>query len=252
MGLKRITVCHPSLTSLAATLQQIAAMDELPRVANHRHHAEATICDLNDDLDQLCRRYRDGDFATQTDRERMLDLCANQLYQMDCGDLRADDLEPEHVEMLVERWLSEGLSAGTLKNRMTTLHWLAEKIGKQNIVARTNAAYAIPDRVYVTNVSKAKALDMNKLEIVTDPYAALSLRLQERFGLRREESIKIIPAWADRGNHLVLKAPWTKGGREREIPIRTLEQRQLVDAAKALANGKSLVATGYRTYRDYT
>ena len=146
MGLKRITVCHPSLTSLAATLQQIAAMDELPRVANHRRHQGVTTRALNHDFKQLCARYRDGDFATQTDRERMLDLCANQLYQMDCGDLRADDLEPEHVEMLVGRWLAEGLSTGTLKNRMTVLRWLATNIGNPKIVAPTNAAYGIRTR----------------------------------------------------------------------------------------------------------
>jgi hypothetical protein len=40
-------------------------------------------------------------------------------------------------------------------------------------------------------------------------------------------------------------------GREREIPIRTLEQRQRLDEAKALAKGKSLVAPGFITYRDY-
>jgi hypothetical protein len=69
--------------------------------------------------------------------------------------------------------------------------------------------------------------------------------------LRRAESIKIVPKWADRGDRLVLKDSWTKGGREREIPIRTLEQRQLVDEAKALVNGKSLVAAGYTTYVAY-
>ena len=146
MGLKRITVCHPSLTSLAATLQQIAAMDELPRVANLRHQAEAAMWALNDDFEQLCRRYRDGDFATQTDRERMLDLCADQLCEMGCEGLRAHDLEPEHVERLVERWLGEGMSAGTLKNRMTVLRWLATNIGNPKIVAPTNAAYGIRTR----------------------------------------------------------------------------------------------------------
>jgi uncharacterized protein GlcG (DUF336 family) len=34
---------------------------------------------------------------------------------------------------------------------------------------------------------------------------------------------------------------WTKGGREREIPISTPEQRALLDAAKALAGGGSLI-----------
>ena len=79
----------------------------------------------------------------------------------------------------------------------------------------------------------------------------MSLRLQAAFGLRREASIKIVPAWADRGDTLVLKDSWNKGGREIRIPIRTAEQRQLLDEAKALAKGKSLVAPGYATYRDY-
>ena len=60
--------------------------------------------------------------------------------------------------MLVARWLAEELSPGTIKNRMAALRWLAQKIGKDNIVERTNAAYGIPDRVYVTNISKAKAV----------------------------------------------------------------------------------------------
>ena len=60
-----------------------------------------------------------------------------------------------------------------------------------------------------------------------------------------------MPSWADRGRSLVLKDSWCKGGRQREIPIRTLEQRQLIDEAKALAGSKSLVASGYTTYRDY-
>ena len=47
---------------------------------------------------------------------------------------------------------------------MSQLRWLAQKIGKDNIVERTNAAYDIPDRVYVTNIAKAKELGMEQLE----------------------------------------------------------------------------------------
>ena len=35
--------------------------------------------DLNYDLKQLCRRSRGGSYATQRDRERVLDLVADQL-----------------------------------------------------------------------------------------------------------------------------------------------------------------------------
>ena len=37
---------------------------------------------LNYELKQLCRRNRDGSFATQRDRERVLDLVASQLHEM--------------------------------------------------------------------------------------------------------------------------------------------------------------------------
>src|SRR5215831_13697000 len=120
--------------------------------------------DLNYALKQLCRRNRDGSFATQADREHILDLIADQLHEMGVRNLRAQGFKPKHVQMLVERWKAEGLSAGTLKNRMSALRWLAEKIGKQNIVERSNAAYAIPDRVYATNTSKAKELDKDQLD----------------------------------------------------------------------------------------
>ena len=198
--------------------------------------------DLNYDLKQLCRHNRDGSYATQADREHILDLIADQLHEMGFRHMNAHSLKPKHVEKLVERWLAEELSPGTIKNRMSALRWWAEKIGKENIIARTNAAYGIPDRVYVTNISKAKELDMDKLKQIPDLFIHMSLCLQALFGLRRAESIKIVPKWADRGDRLVLKDSWTKGGREREIPIRTQEQRQLIDEAKALAKGKSLVA----------
>ena len=92
---------------------------------------------------------------------------------------------------------------------------------------------------------------MNQLEQIRCPSTQMSLRLQAELGLRREASIKIVPARADRGNCLVLKASWNKGGREIMVPIRTSEQRELLDEAKALAKGKSLVAPGYATYVAY-
>ena len=154
---------------------------------------------LNYELKQMCQRNRDGSYATQADRERTLSLIADQLHLEGYRHLRASSLKAKHVEALVRRWQAEGLSAGTMKNRMTQLRWWAEKIGKPNILARGNAAYGIVDRVYVTNLSKGRELSEEQLARVSDPYSALSLRLQAEFGLRRQESILIRPDGADRG-----------------------------------------------------
>ena len=59
--------------------------------------------------------------------------------------------------------------------------------------------------------------------------------------LRREESIKFQPHYADRGNCLVLKGSLTKGGRPRTIPITRPEQRAVLDAARRLAGTGSLI-----------
>jgi integrase len=204
---------------------------------------------LNRDFKLMCQRNRDGSFATQHDRERLLTMVANQLHEDGFKNLRAQGIRTKHIEHLVSRWQAEGASTGTMKNRMSALRWMAEKIGKENIVARDNAAYGIADRRFVTNESKAKELDQGKLDKVSDPYTAMSLRLQEAFGLRREESIKIQPGWADRGDMLVLKSTWTKGGKEREIPILNEMQRELLNQAKALADKGSLIPVEM-SYKD--
>ncbi len=63
--------------------------------------------DLNYDLKQLCRHNRDGSYATQADREHILDLIADQLEEMGFRHMNAHSLKPKHVEKLVERWLAE-------------------------------------------------------------------------------------------------------------------------------------------------
>ena len=205
--------------------------------------------DLNHDFKNLCQRNRDGSLATQHDRESILSLIANQLDEDGFRHLRAPGVRAKHVEHLVERWHAKEIAPGTFKNRMSALRWLAEKIDKQNIVARENADYGIAERRYVSNVSKAHELDADKLAAVSDPFTALSLRLQEAFGLRREESIKLRPTWADRGEVLHLKASWTKGGKERDIPIATEAQRALLNEAKEFAGAGSLIPVEM-SYRD--
>ena len=137
--------------------------------------------DLNYDLKQLCRHNRDGSYATQADREHILDLIADQLHAMGFRHMNAHSLKPKHVEKLVERWLAENLSPGTIKNRMSALRWWAQKTGKDNIIARSNAAYDIPDRAYVTNVSKARAVLRNETRARKSPKPAC--RLAPRPGL---------------------------------------------------------------------
>jgi site-specific recombinase XerC len=199
------------------------------------------MLDLEYELKRICRRNRDGSRMTQAQREQRLRLIARELHTLGYRNMHATSLKPKHVQALVHDWRENGLSAGTIKNRLADLRWWAEKIGKPAILANDNAHYGIPQRTFVTEHSKARALSAQQLELVEDKHARVSLRLQEAFGLRREEAIKFQPAYADHGDHLRLKPSWCKGGRAREIPILTVEQRQLLDECHRLVGTGSLI-----------
>nr|WP_269106752.1 phage integrase N-terminal domain-containing protein [Massilia sp. TS11] len=206
------------------------------------------VRNLNFELKQLCDRNHDGSFASRADRSRLLSQAAAQLERLGFRDMHATSLKPKHVAALLNKWRADGISTGAMKNRMSALRWWAEKIGKENIIERSNAAYGIEQRKFVTNVSKAKVVDRQTLDRVKDAYTAASLRLQAAFGLRREESIKIDPKWADQVDYLRLKDSWTKGGKYREIPITNKLQREALDHAKQVAKGGSLIP-GHMNYR---
>jgi integrase len=203
--------------------------------------------DLNYQLKMLCKHSHEGSFETRVGWERQLTAIANQLHELGFRGLKATSLKQKHVQALVDHWLGQNLSPGTIKNRMSCLRWWAEKVNRRAVVAGSNEFYGIPDRQFVSGQSKAKDLAEEQLGQVRDEYIRMSLLLQKAFGLRREEALKIQPRWADRGKHLHLKASWTKGGRERTVPIRTREQRALLEQAKQLAGLGALIPRG-RTY----
>ena len=197
--------------------------------------------DLNYQLSKLCRDNRDGGFSTQATRSRLLDLIADQLLALGFRRMQSTSLKPKHVDALLAKWREQGISTGTLKNRLSALRWWAKKVNKPSIIARDNSVYGIGKREYVAKESKAQQIDARKISEISDPYVRLSIRLQAAFGLRREESIKFNPSYAMQDDHIKLKSSWTKGGRARTVPIGNDEQRQLLEKVKALANGGSLI-----------
>jgi site-specific recombinase XerD len=207
------------------------------------------VRDLNHQLKQLCQRNRNGSHAAQRGRERVLTLIADQLHALGFRGMNTRSLKPKHVEALLEHWRQAELSVGTIKNRMAALRWWAQKVDRQNVIARSNDHYGIPERRFVSDGSKANSIGETDLEKVRDLHVRTSLELQLAFGLRREEAIKFAPSHADKGDPLLLKASWTKGGKVRTIPVRTEAQRDVLERAHRLAGGGPLIPPE-RNYRQ--
>ena len=211
---------------------------------------------LHDELFAMCDRNRDGSFATQANRRSILSQFADDLIsaKFNAKRLSASDLKGRHVNALLEKWRDGGLSTATIKNRMAVLRWWAEKIGNPGAV-KSNEALGIENRVYATNTNKALSLENIDLS-KTDDFVAMSLEMQQEFGLRREESMKFQPEYALHGSSvqnaqfIKIKGSWTKGGRERIIPISNDRQRVALAKAQKMARGGSLIPPE-KTYKAH-
>lgn len=191
------------------------------------------------DLVRLCLHNRDGSLATQANRRRGLSAAAADLYQLGFRVPAATSLKPKHVTVLVDYWYGQGISTATIKNRVGWLRWWAEKVNKASVIPADNLELGIRDRA---GDQRNRAWTLPPALTMPDPRMTLSLRLMQEFGLRVEEALKIRPMAADRlGMTLALKGSWTKGGRPRDIPIRTLSQLALLGEAQKLVGSNSMI-----------
>jgi hypothetical protein len=187
--------------------------------------------DLAYDFLGIAKHNKDGSYATMGDRKDMLLLFARQLHELGWRELRAHDLKGRHINALLKLWKSQDLSSGTIRNRLAALRWLCRKLDRPAIMPKLNAAYDLEPRHTVADTSKAQVLTEEQISKIACPYVQWSVRLEQAFGLRRKEGL-LIQMWdADEGDALYLHK--TKGKVPRTIPIRTPEQRALLDALKA-------------------
>ena len=212
---------------------------------------------LEFEIKKLCREHRVDGRTTQGDRMEIAatvarDLDASGYHKFSRHKGCARKLKNKHVRALVQHWQGKELSPGTINNRLAFLRHVCDWTGRSGVMSKRNADYHDGKRVREATTSKAVYVGAEVLGRVQNRFARASLMLQIAFGLRRKEALMTQPAWADRGNRVVLKGTWTKGGRRREIPLTTAAQREALDHAKGVAGKGSLIppSLSYKDYRD--
>lgn len=190
-------------------------------------------------LMMLTKHNRDGSYATQEARKNALLRFATDIKDK-YPKLNPESLGMRHVNYAIEQWRSRDLSPATIKNNLSHLRWLEDKVGKAGMIP-SNDELGIEHREYVTNEDNSQELTPELLDQIEDERTRLSVELADQFGLRREEAMKFKVAAADQGDRLKLHASWCKGGREREIPIRTEAQRELIDRIHRYVGNESLI-----------
>lgn len=181
---------------------------------------------------------------TQEKRKTVILSFAEDLYELGYFLESMHNLKEKHIFDWVSLLLKNKQAPSTIQNKLSVLRIYCGWIGKRGMV-KTPGYYVLDARLVTrqtaTKVDKSwGGHDMVKLiEAVCqkDEIVGMQLKLCNAFGLRRLEAIMLKPFVADEGDVLHVRHG-TKGGRPRLVPIRTEEQRAVLEEAKAMVNPK--------------
>jgi integrase len=184
---------------------------------------------LEAQMTYLVSRNKEGAHATHRDRAVALKAMATELRK-DFKLSKLENLKQKHVVHLVDKWKDEERSISTIKNRVAQLRWVAEKMGKQNMIPHKNSDLGIDDRRHDYNSDKAWT-PTPEFKSDLGETTSLHVDLMREFGMRFREAATFRPNENIHRDKIdVING--TKGGRDREVPITNDRQQELLNRVK--------------------
>lgn len=146
-----------------------------------------------------------------------------------------NDLKTNHFKQAFEDLKAEGLAKSTLEGYASVARDVAEAIGKANIMPRTNAEWdigrSVEERYCPKVTDPTDQAQVREALAERSEHLALAHDMREAFGLRAKESLLSVNV-VERNGKEYLQVQGAKGGRPREVEIRTGEQRQAAAAVR--------------------
>ena len=153
----------------------------------------------------------------------------------------------KHFKLLLELWISKGLSSSTLQNRTSVVRTFCTWIGRSGMIKPLETY--VDDKTLVKRVQVAQedkswtgnGLVFNEVLKQVDAYdlqAGAQLRIIKAFGLRLKEGVCFRPIRAMKlgeDQNAIYVEFGTKNGLKRHVPIDTGEPRQALNYACSLA-----------------
>ncbi len=215
-------------------------MDQFPKIPLERQ------------IVSLLSRNREDSFATHRKRGYVLGATARALHER-FGLQKFDNLKAKHVAFLVDKWKEADTGRRSINQNLTHLRWLVHKIGKDNLVPRTNAELGIESGPRHTRAGKTVP-DSKFTEIVgavAEPRLRAALLLARHLGLRFEEAMLFRPGRDFNGQRVWVKRG-TKGGRPRYLFPHNDRQREVIQEARRLVTGDAcLIPRECPTYEKW-
>ncbi len=222
---------------------------------------EHEIDDINDGIDELPliqqlasieREHQEDSLSTQHHRDWILKTVAVRITEK-YGLQKWDNLGQKHVNYIVNDWKEADTGRRSIDEKLSALRWLTGKIGKANLMPRTNRELGVEPGARCTHAGNVIS-DERLAEIrggINDPRVQAMIGLGREFGLRLKEASLFRPHQDATGNYAWVKRG-TKGGRPRYVAVRTQGQRDALEAARAVAEpGRGVIPSSVATFEKW-
>lgn len=195
---------------------------------------------------------REDSHATQRKRAEHLGNVAEILH---CrfGLQKWDNLRQKHVDEIVRTWKFLDKGHRTIEGKLSNLRWLLHKIGKPNLLPRSNAELGIEPGPRYTRAGKTVADEelAKKLALIADLRVRAMIGLARHVGLRFKEACLFRPGRDFDGTRVWVKRG-SKGGRPRYLLIHDARQVAAIGEARLLTTADSgLIPAGYATFEKW-
>ena len=195
---------------------------------------------------------RENSYATQRKRGDALRAAARSAHER-FGLQKWDNLKAKHIQWIVERWKEADQGRRSIDEKLSHLRWLVRKIGKANLVPRSNEELGVAPGPRKTRAGKTISDERFSKIVgdVTDPRLRAALMLGRYLGLRFKEAMLFRPGrdW-QRDRVWVKRGP--KGGRPRYLFLHNARQREALLGARSLARGEeALIPREMPTYEKW-
>jgi site-specific recombinase XerC len=191
---------------------------------------------LQDQLTSIYSRNREDSHATQRKRAWCLGAAARALTEK-FGLQKLENLKQKHVAFLFEKWKETDTGRRSIEEKLTYLRWMLDKIGKQNMIPKTNRELGIEPGPRHTRAGRIVTNERlaEILSAIPDPRIQLAVLLARYIGLRFKEAMLFRPSRDFDGERVWIKRG-SKGGRPRYLFIHNAVQKDVLEGARRLAS----------------
>lgn len=207
---------------------------------------------LEQQLITILAANRENAHGTQLDRARDLRGLADDLRQR-YGLQKWANLKQKHVMHLVERLKAADTGTRDIDGKLTNLRWLLRKIGKPNLLPRSNRELGIEPgerHKHAGKVVSDEKLQQVLAALKDQPRLAAMVLLGRTLGLRFREAALFEVAKCWRGRQIVIFRG-AKGGRDRYVNITNPKQVETLKAVQAVAPNGSLIPQDWPTFEKF-